>query len=79
MLQRMSDELRDLIARAGGLVHKAELAKRWGVSRQRINELVAMPDFPQPVNPESRYKLYGWYECDAWRQVKRLPGPKPQP
>jgi hypothetical protein len=70
----MSDELRRLIQDAGGLVTQAEMAKRWNISRQRIQELVAMPGFPKPVNPGDRYKLYAWFEVEAWRKLERPTG-----
>lgn len=77
ILRQMSDDLRRLIDKAGGLHTEADLARRWGVSRQRIRELTEMDDFPQPVLVIGRSKLYAGYECDTWRELPRKPGPKP--
>lgn len=79
MLVAMSDEIRSLIDAAGGLMTKADLAHRWGVSRQRVDELTAMPDFPPPIVTQGRAAWYAWHEVNAWRELERKPGRPPAP
>jgi hypothetical protein len=74
ILAGMSDELRQLIADAGGLQSIADLAKRWDVSRQRVKELTEYPTFPKPVLTVGRSALYAGRECDAWRKLERPTG-----
>jgi hypothetical protein len=63
-----------MIEAAGGLATSAELAKRWGVSRQRGREIVAHPDFPAPVAEVSGRKVYAIAEADDWRAQERPAG-----
>jgi hypothetical protein len=73
-LAAMSDELRKLIAEAGGLCTGSDLAKRWKVSRQRVEEMMRSEDFPKPVLTIGRSNLYAGHECDVWRELDRKPG-----
>lgn len=72
-------DLRQAIKEAGGLCSQVGLAKRWGVSKARVNEAVRHPDFPAPVETDCGDGRLLWFgnEADAWRAVARLPGPRP--
>ena len=61
--QRLRRELEE----RGGLVNQAALASRWGVSPQRVGQLMAAKDFPEPLAQVGRTALYLADECDAWR------------
>lgn len=67
---------------AGGLMGRAELAERWGVSRPRAGVLVATPGFPEPVESHGRTDLWLVAEVDewmrAWSERERRRGPKPR-
>lgn len=59
---------------AGGLVGRQELAQRWGVSRQRIAQLVAEQDFPQSVGRANGGDVWLLDDVEAWRASRRGPG-----
>lgn len=61
--------LRDDIQAAGGLVSRAGLARRWGITEQRVHQLCALEGFPDPVPCDGlgRVRIYIAAECDAWR------------
>lgn len=60
----MSASLRRVIEQQGGLLDRAGIAQRWGVSRQRAHQLVNDPTFPPPVGG-----LDVWLasDVDQWR------------
>lgn len=70
--------LRARIARAGGLVNAADLSRVWGVSRARVSELVAMADFPEPVDHVGERPVWLLEQCDQWRawRASRARSPK---
>lgn len=59
---------------AGGLVGRAELAALWGVSRQRVAQLVAADDFPDPVGRANNGDVWLLDDCEAWRATRRPAG-----
>ncbi len=64
----MNDELQRIIAEVGGLHTAADLARRWGVSRQAIDHMIAHhPDFPSPVLHIGRSAVYAGNDCAQWR------------
>lgn len=63
-----------LLEQHGGLVGRAELATRWGVSRQRVAQLVAHTDFPEPVGRANGGDVWLLDECEAWRGSRRPAG-----
>jgi hypothetical protein len=49
-------------------VSQADLARRWGVTRQRVHALTKRPGFPKAcmvVNGAPAYKIK---ECDKWHR-----------
>lgn len=67
---RQVKTIRDRIAAAGGLVNAADLARVWGVSRARVTELVAMPDFPEPIDHVGERAVWLLAQCDQWREAR---------
>lgn len=65
---------RDYLAQSGGVIGRVEMAKRWGVSRQRIHQYTEMSDFPAPVGHagvrkgEPDMPVWMAAEVDAWKQ-----------
>jgi predicted DNA-binding transcriptional regulator AlpA len=61
------EELEDLVT--GG-----EVAKRLGMSRARVHQLAARPDFPKPLGRVGQSKIWRWSDVRAWLpQVGRPP------
>jgi len=59
------------------LCHAAEIARRLGVSRQRVSILTRRADFPVPVTP-GRWR---WSDVAAWHATRtraRSPGSDPR-
>lgn len=71
-------DLRRAIEEAGGLHTVADIARRWGVSKARVNELAQRPDFPAPLFRMGRSAVYVGNEVDAWRAIERRPGRPPR-
>ena len=56
----------------------AEIAQLLGLSRQRVTQLSAKPDFPAPIATLSVGKIWAYADIKAWaeqtgRSVHRLP------
>lgn len=68
-MQKKIDQLRLLIDEVG-LVTQAQLARRWGVSREAVRQFMDDPDAPEPVFTEGT-KLWAIPEVDAFR-TRRL-------
>lgn len=66
-----------VIQRIGGLAAASDLARRWGISRSRVGQLIAEPDFPKPVIHVGGLAVYAVREADAWRD-KRKPATREQ-
>lgn len=61
------EELEDLVT--GG-----EIAKRLGMSRARVHQLAARPDFPKSLGRVGQSKVWRWSDIRAWLpQVGRPP------
>lgn len=70
-LRKMSNLRRDITA-AGGLYTRAGLAKRWGVSRQAVGEMIAQGGFPVSIDIDGgRTQVWLATEADAWRNQQR--------
>lgn len=53
------------------LMGTAEIARRLGVSRQRVQQLVARPDFPKPTSELDMGKVWESADIEAWIRVNR--------
>ena len=51
---------------SGPYLGPAELAEMFGVSRQRVAEIVAKPDFPQPIAVLRMGKVWRTDDVVAW-------------
>lgn len=69
--------LRARIAAAGGLVNAADLARVWDVSRARVSELQAMPDFPEPIDTVGDRPVWLLEQCDQWRRGRPATAGRP--
>src|SRR5260370_29731317 len=66
-MARKTDEPQDLVT--GG-----ELARRLGVSRERVRQLAQRPDFPTPLGRLGQANIWGWTAVDEWRRANgRVP------
>jgi hypothetical protein len=64
----------EVLEAAGGLASQADLARRWGIARQRVHEVVRAPEFPTPVGQVNGHPVWLAREAsDAWWGVGRLP------
>lgn len=57
---------------SGGLASQADLARRWGMSRQRVGILVRQPGFPQPAAAVNGQPVWLADEAAIWRQHREL-------
>jgi predicted DNA-binding transcriptional regulator AlpA len=61
------------------LVGTADIARRLGVTRQRVGQLRQRGDFPAPVARLGLGQLWRWSEVDAWATTwRRRPGRPPK-
>ena len=65
-------DARDAIAGMGGLCSISDLARRWGISRQRARVIVRMDGFPEPVLTDGASELWFADEADDWRHRRLL-------
>ena len=66
-MDRKSEEPQDLVT--GG-----EIARRLGVSRERVRQLAQRPDFPAPIGRLGQANIWGWAAVDEWRHANgRVP------
>jgi hypothetical protein len=63
-------DIRRQLAAHGGLHSIADLARRWGVSKQRARELTMHPDFPKPILTAGGDRLWLASEADQFRNRK---------
>jgi hypothetical protein len=58
------------------LVHAAEIARRLGVSRERIRQLSYSDGFPQRLGVMASLRIWRWSDIEEWaRRTGRLPRP----
>jgi predicted DNA-binding transcriptional regulator AlpA len=56
------------------LVIATDVAKRLGISPQRVNVLAAGPGFPKPLGKLGRSSVWRWSQIERWaRDTGRLP------
>jgi predicted DNA-binding transcriptional regulator AlpA len=56
------------------LVIAAEIARRLGISPQRVNVLASGPGFPRPLGKLGRSSVWRWSSVERWaRETGRLP------
>lgn len=68
----MNDEqLRDAIAKRGGLVNQGEMGRRLQLGRTWTSTLVHTPGFPKPVAYVSGRPLWVWDTVLGWREKRR--------
>src|SRR5919202_6125437 len=66
------DEARDLVvhklvAQAGGLAGTGDLARRLGVTRQRVQQLSCDPRFPKPIGVAGGRPVWLIAEVEGWQ------------
>ena len=68
------EEARRAIEACGGLVGRDSLHVLWGVSRQRVQQIIAAnPTFPRPVGKVGVTYVYFWGEVSQWSRANRGP------
>lgn len=56
------------------LVTGGEIARRLGISRERVRQLAQRPDFPSPLGRLGSANIWGWKAVDDWRHANdRVP------
>jgi hypothetical protein len=56
------------------LVIAADVARRLGISPQRVNVLTSGPGFPSPIGKLGRSYVWRWSSVERWaRDTGRLP------
>jgi len=56
------------------LVIATEIAKRIGISPQRVNVLTSGPGFPKPLGKLGRSSVWRWSSVERWaKSTGRLP------
>jgi predicted DNA-binding transcriptional regulator AlpA len=57
------------------LVIAVDIAKRLGISPQRVNVLASGPSFPKPLGKLGRSAVWSWSSVERWAcETGRLPG-----
>lgn len=70
-----TDDLRDAIKAAGGLLTQADIARRYSVSKERAAEIVSSAGYPAPLEGKiGRSLVWIGNEVDAWRSATRAVG-----
>jgi hypothetical protein len=67
-----AEDARRAVARMGGLASQADLARRWGTSRQRVNQLTREPGFPAPGGEVNGQAVWFAAQADHWREYRDL-------
>jgi len=65
-------EAQDRINRLGGLASQADMARRWGISRQRVHQLVGGLRFPAVVGYVNGQAVWFAGAADQWREYREL-------
>ncbi|PZS25438.1 MAG: DNA-binding protein [Pseudonocardiales bacterium] len=52
----------------GSVVAAAEIAAMLGVSRQRVTQLTAKPDFPAPLTTLTVGKIWSYADVKSWAE-----------
>lgn len=55
-----------------GIASQADLARRWGVTRQRVWQHSREPGFPRPVAVVNGKPVFVIAEADAWRRDRTM-------
>ena len=56
------------------LVTASDIARRLGLSRQRINQLQVQPGFPKPIGVLAKSNIWRWSAVERWAvQTGRMP------
>jgi prophage regulatory protein len=63
--------VREILQGVGGLASQADLARRWGVSRQRVHLLTRDPGFPGPAARVSGRSVWIAAGADLWLEHRR--------
>lgn len=79
MREREVESIRRRIDAAGGLVNGADLARVWGLSRERIRQLVELEDFPEPIGHPGIRPVWLREQCEDWRERWRADRASRQP
>ncbi len=66
------EHARAAVATCAGLVSQADLARRWGISRQRVGVLVRQPGFPEPATIVNGQPAWLADEANVWREYQDL-------
>lgn len=64
------DATREAVAECGGLVGASDIARRWGLSKQRVAQLIASASFPEPLAGHGAPARWLAYEVDEWREER---------
>jgi predicted DNA-binding transcriptional regulator AlpA len=60
-----------MVAIVGVLMGAAEIAERLGVSRQRVQQLIARRDWPKPFDTLAMGKVWKSEDVEAWIREHR--------
>jgi hypothetical protein len=55
-----------------------DLARRWGVSSQRVRQLAAVEGFPAALGDINGHPAYNVAACDHWREQHRRRSGRPR-
>jgi hypothetical protein len=66
VMEQKVAELRRLIEDVG-VVTRPQLAARWGITQQRVSQMLSQPGAPAPLFPTARTHFYALPEAEAYR------------
>lgn len=69
-----------MLTDVGVLMGQAEIADRLGVSRQRVQQLIARPDWPEPLAVLAMGKVWRTEDVERWiSEHRKGDGREPRP
>lgn len=67
-----AEDARRTVARMGGLASQADLARRWGLTRQRVHQMIREPGFPAPGGQVNGQPVWFAAVADQWWEYREL-------
>ncbi len=72
MLENLNDRAREALAATGGLASQADLARRWGMTRQRVFQMTREPAFPPPATQINGHAIWLVDEAEHWKRYRAV-------
>jgi predicted DNA-binding transcriptional regulator AlpA len=67
-----AEEARAAVTAVDGIASQADLARRWGYTRQRVHQMIREPAFPKPAGYVNGQAVWFAAEADRWLEHREL-------